>query len=574
MPHAVAEETKSTQKRRERWLQRWEKLKAERSSWVAHWQEITTHLLPRNGRFFTQDRNRGTRRHNHIYDNTGSRALRVMAAGMMAGATSPARPWFRLAAADPGLNSFHPVRLWLEDVAARMQRVFQKSNTYRMLHQLYEELGAFGTAASIMLPDFDTLVHHYPVTVGEFAITADYQGRVNTFFRECEKTVAELVKEFGFEQCSDHVQQQHRQGNLDVGVTMVHVIEPRVDRDPSQADSANMPWVSAYFEVSGEPDTLLRESGYETFPVLVPRWAVAGGDVYGHSPGMEALGDVKQLQHEQVRKSEAIDYQTKPPLQAPSAMKDRDVQRLPGGVTFVDSVNPQGGVRTAFEVKLDLSALLLDIQDVRERVRSSFYADLFLMLATAGPQTRMTATEVAERHEEKLLMLGPVLERLHNELLEPLIDRTFKQMLEVGALPPPPPDLLGMDLTVEFVSMLAQAQRAIGTNAVDRFVGNLGAIAQLKPDVLDKFNADEWVDSYSDMLGVDPNIIVPEDRVEALREARNRALAAKEQAAMMEQQAATVKDLAAAPTGNTQQTALTDIMSMFSGYDSPSPRMV
>ena len=550
---------------RDRLFTRWGQLKSERASWMAHWQEITSYLLPRNGRYFREDRNRGYRRHNNIYDNTGTRALRTLGAGLMSGATSPARQWFRLATPDPELNSYQPVKLWLDDVTKRMQRVFQKSNTYRSLHLMYEELGAFGTASSIVLPDFNEVIHHYPLTAGEYCISTDAQGRVCTLYREFEMTVSQVVKEFGYDNCSTSVQNMYDTGTLDQWVAVVHAIEPRADRDIKKRDSKNMPWGSWYFEVGGEQDKFLRESGFNYFPALCPRWSVVGGDIYGNSPGMEALGDVKQLQHEQLRKAQAIDFQTKPPLQVPVSMKNRDVETMPGGITFVD---PAGnGIRSAFEVNLNLNYLLADIQDCRGRISGAFYADLFLMLASA-PQARMTATEVAERHEEKLLMLGPVLERLHNELLNPLIDITFDRMILGGVIPPPPAELQGMDLNVEFVSMLAQAQRAIGTNAVDRFVGNLGAIARMKPDILDKFDSDQWADVYADMLGVDPSLIIADKEVAMLRQARNQAMAAKEQAAAMQQTSQTVKNMAQAPTG--QQNALTDVMNMFSGYGSPS----
>ena len=550
---------------RDRLFTRWGQLKSERASWYAHWQELTSYILPRNGRYFVQDRNRGYRRHNNIYDNTGTRALRTLGAGMMSGATSPARQWFRLATPDPELNSFTPVKLWLDDVTKRMQRVFQKSNTYRSLHQMYEELGTFGTSASIMLPDFQDVIHHYPLTCGEYCISTDAKGRVCTLYREFDMTVSQMVKEFGLENCSVSVQNMYRTGSLDQWVPVIHAIEPRADRDIGKRDSKNMPFGSWYFEVGGEDGQFLRESGFMQFPALCPRWSVVGGDIYGNSPGMEALGDIKQLQHEQLRKAQAIDYQTKPPLQVPASMKNRDVETLPGGVSYYDGQS--NGIKTAFEVNLNLQYLLNDIVDCRERVRGSFYADLFLMLANT-PNTRMTATEVAERHEEKLLMLGPVLERLHNELLSPLVDITFTRMVAAGALPPAPQELQGMDLNVEFVSMLAQAQRAIGTNAVDRFVGNLGAIARMKPDILDKFDQDQWADVYADMLGVDPSLIIADKEVAVLRDARNQAMAAKEQAAAMQQTSQSVKNMAQAPTG--QQNALTDVMNMFSGYGSPS----
>lgn len=550
---------------RDKLFTRWGMLKSERASWLAHWQEITTYLLPRNGRYFRQDRDKGWRRHNNIYDNTGTRALRTLGAGMMAGATSPARQWFRLATADPELNSYQPVKLWLDDVTRRMQLVFQKSNTYRALHSMYEELGAFGTAASLVLPDFKNVIHQYPITCGEYCIATDFQGRVTTLYREFEVTVADLVKEFGYENCSVTVRNMYDRGTLDAWIPIIHAIEPRTDRDHKKRDSKNMAYGSWYFEVGGEEGKFLRESGFQQFPALVPRWSTAGGDIYGNSPGMEALGDIKQLQHEQLRKAQAIDFQTKPPLQVPISMKNRDVETLPGGISFVDGAGM--GIKTAFEVNLNLQYLLNDIMDCRERVRGAFYADMFLMLATQ-PNTRMTATEVAERHEEKLLMLGPVLERLHNELLDPLIDITFTRMLQAGIVPPAPEELQGMDLNVEFVSMLAQAQRAIGTNSVDRFVGNLGAIAQMKPDVLDKFDSDQWADIYADMLGVDPSLIIADKEVAMVRNARNQAMAAKEQVAAVEQASKATRNLAASPTD--QQTALTDVMNMFSGYGSPS----
>ena len=546
-------------------LSRWGHLRTERATWWSHWQEVTTYLLPRNGRYFEQDRNKGTRRHNSIYDNTGTRALRTLGAGMMAGATSPARPWFRLGTADPELNRYAPVKLWLNEVTERMQLVFQKSNTYRTLHGVYEELGAFGTAGSIILPDPKTAIHHYPVTVGEYAIATDYQGRVNTLYREFQKTVGEIVREFGYKQCSTSVKNLFDRGNLDSWITLVHAIEPRDDREREfgKKDSMNMAYKSCYFELGGDGEQVLRESGYKDFPAVIPRWGVSGGDVYGNSPGMEALGDIKQLQHEQLRKAQGIDYQTKPPLQVPSYMKNRDVDSLPGGITFVDG--QQGKIETAFNVNLNLQHLLMDIQDVRQRINGSFYADLFLMLANAT-DTRMTATEVAERHEEKLLMLGPVLERLHNELLDPLIDNTFNRMIDSNLIPPAPEELQGMELSVEFVSMLAQAQRAIGTNSVDRYVNNMGMVAQMKPDVLDKFDSDAWAEGYAEMLGVDPKLIVAGPRVAKIRKARAAAqqeMAKQEQA---NQAAENMSKLGKVDAGNAM-----DMMNQFSGYNSPSP---
>lgn len=548
-----------TREKRTAFTRRNTALKTERTTWRTHWADISRHLLPRNGRFFISDRNKtGSDRYNKIYDNTGTRALRTLGAGMQAGATNPARPWFKLTTADPDLGSNYHVRAWLDDVVDRMQRVFSRSNTYRALHQMYEELGAFGTSATMVLFDFDNVIHHYPLACGEYCLQQDYQGKIVSCYREYQKTVGEVVKEFGIKNCSHSVQTMWRSRDLDLTVDILHVIEPRSDqeRDPSSALAKDMPWKSVHLELGSEDDKILRESGFKRFPVLAPRWGVAGGDVYGHGPGMEALGDIRQLQQEQLRKAQAIDYKVRPPLQVPSSMRDRHSDLFPGGLNYadpgtmlpVDQVGPSGGIKSAFDVQLDLGDLLEDIRDCRDRINSSFYADLFLMLAMAGPNTRMTATEVAERHEEKLLALGPVLERLHNELLHPLIDITYDHMAEAGLLPPAPEEMQGADLTVEFVSILAQAQRAIGSNATDRFMGNVTAISEVKPEVLDKVNFDNWVDSYAAMLGVETDLIVPDEDVAALRQARAAAQAAQDQAALDREKAAAAKDASAVKT--------------------------
>ncbi len=548
---------------RDRLYTRWSALKSERSTWWSHWSEISDFVLPRSGRFFLQDRNRGQKRHNNIYDNTGTKSLRVLAAGMMAGMTSPARPWFRLATPDADLNKSPAVKLWLSQVTRLMLDIFAKSNTYRALHSMYEELGAFGTAANIVMPDYQNVIHMYPLTTGEFCIAQNWKGEVVTLYREFQKTVGEMVTEFGRDKCSTNVQNLWDRGSLDQWITIVHAIEPRADRDSTKRDSLNMPWKSVYFELNGAKDKFLSESGFKNFPAIAARWATSGGDIYGNSPGMDALGDIKQLQHEQMRKAQGIDYMTKPPLQVPASMKGRDVDTLPGGITFVDQAGPAGGIRTAFDTRLDLNHLLGDIQDVRERIRGAFSADLFLMLANST-NNAMTATEVAERHEEKMLMLGPVVERLHSEMLDPLIETTFEHMLAAGIVPPPPPELHGMDLSVTYVSMLAQAQRAIATNGIDRFVGNLGQVASFKPDVLDKFDSDIWADKYSDMLGVDPEFVVPSDKVALIRNARAQAQAKAQQMAQVEQAASAAQKLGTVqtPSGN----AGNDVMQAFSGY--------
>lgn len=546
------------------WNQRATMLDAEFASWLVHYRELNTFLMPRAGLFLATDRNRGDRRHNAIHDNTGTRAVRIGGSGLMSGASSPSRAWLRFLTNNPDANRRYNVVRWLNQVDEIVLQTLAKSNAYRVLHSMYEELFAYGTAACLFTLDTENVIHLTPFTVGEYRLATDAKGNVSTCYRKFAKTTAELVDEFGFDRVSQRVQDMHRRGELNSIVQVRHVIEPRKDRNPNAGDNLNMPWLSAYYECDTGNESILYESGFEEFPVLAPRWNVTPNDVYGNSPGMESLGDIKQLQHEQLRKAQGIDFQSLPPMLAPSSMKGQESRWTPGGIVFYEgSTNPQA-IRTAFDVRLDLSHLLLDIQDVRERIRGAFFADLFLMLASADKQ--MTATEVAERHEEKLIQLGPVLERLHNELLAPLVKRTYRALRDAGRLPPPPPELETLGLTLEFTSTLAQAQRAVGLSAIERGLSVAGAAAQFVPDITDNLDPDALWAEITGMLGITPRISRDPMARDKLRQAKIAAQSAQAQTALAQQASVTAKNVASTPKGSN---ALNDVVSLFSGYDHP-----
>lgn len=536
---------------------------AERSSWISHWRDISTYQQPRAGRFVATDRNRGDKRANSINDNSAMQAQRILSAGLMSGMTSPARPWFKLEIHDRDLMEEPSVKGWLYDVGTLLRAIFSQSNTYRALHSMYDELGLFGTAAGLVLPNFDHVIHHYTSTVGEYALAVNAEGHVDTFCREIDMTVAQVVEDFGLENCSPQVKNLWDRSSYDEWVRVVHMVQPRRDRDYSRKDRKNKPWASCYIEPGRDAwDKYLRESGFDRFPVVAPRWIVVGNDTYGHSPGMECNGDVMQLQHQQRRKAQAIDYQVNPPLQVPTRYKEVPNARLPGGLMYVDQNGPGQAIRTAYEVSLNVQHLLADNMDVRERIKAAYYADLFLMLAN-DTRSGITATEVAERHEEKLLMLGPVLERLHNELLDPLIDITFDYANEAGILPKPPPELEGMDLQVQFISVLAQAQRMVAAQGSDRLLQTTGMIAQMNPEVLDKINFDQAIDDYAEMYGVNPELIVPDREVAQKRDARKKQMEAQQAAASMPAMAQTAKTTSEIDGDN-----MRDVMSGLMGYSS------
>lgn len=560
---------------KQKYMKRMSMLRAERATWLTDWRDLVDYVAPMSGRFIYSEANKGNKvqRAKKVYDTTARRSLNVLSAGLMAGMTSPARPWFKLALADKALMENHEVKEWLQLVTEQMRDVFSRSNTYRVLHQMYHELGAFGTAAAVIMPDFENVIHLFPLTVGEYCLATNEKGIVDTLYREYNITVGQMVEQFGYKNCSLTVQQHYDRGNFDQWIPIHHIIEPRSSRDVTKLDNRNMRFKSCYYEIGGQADQdkMLSESGYKRYPGLAARWNVTGNDVYGTGPGHDALPDIRQLQHENMRKSQAIDYQTNPPLQVPTSLKEAGVNRLPGGVQYVDAAGPENAIKTMFDVRLDLQALRESIIDVRDRIKSNFYEDLFLMLAN-DTRSGITATEVAERHEEKLLMLGPVLERLHNELLDPLIESTFDRLGEVGALPPLPEALRnGGEINVEYVSMLAQAQRAVGLASYDRVIATVGAIAGAKqdPTVWDTLDTDKIIEEYADGLGIPPRVVRSEDERVQLRAARAKQQQQAQALAAAQATAGVAKDLSGVDAQGMQ-----DVMGMFSGYGSPSPEAV
>lgn len=538
--------------KREIALSRWASLSAERTSFIEHWRDLAHYTLPRAELYLeaaglgSTNPTEGQKKHQHIYDNTPTRSLNVLTAGLMSGMTSPARPWFRLRTPDDSLNERPAVKEWLDKVEKQMRNVFNQSNTYRTFRYIYKQLGLFGTAATVCLPDFDDVLRHNPLSAGEYAVDINDKGQVDVLYRTFDMSVDQMVRRFGLERVSTSVKNAYEMRNLTAKHRVLHAIEPRRERDPLKLDNKNMPYASCYYEMGGEDGSYLRESGYKLFPALVPRWEVsAGTSRYGSEcPGMIALGDTKQLQHQQLRKSQAIDYQTMPPLQVPISKQPGGVRITPGAVNFIDQTGT--GAKSMFDVNLDLQHLLADIADVRYRIKQAYYEDLFLLIANTPYGQPPTAREVSERHEEKLIMLGPVLESLHDEFLHPQIEMAFAYMLEAGMVPPPPPELSGMPLVIKFVSLLAQAQQLVGLGAVDRLIGTVFNLAQLKPDILDKIDTDQIVDVYSDLLGTDPSLIVADENVALVRQQKAKAMAAQQAVAAAPQVASAAKDISLA----------------------------
>lgn len=485
-------------------------LRQERQTYFSIWQDLSDYIRPDKGRFLSTNASKKTLTSKKILDSTATLAVRTLSSGMMAGISSPAQNWFKLEPASKDLQTDQNVLNWIKEIEKSMLDVFARSNIYNALHALYSELVVFGTAAILIDSDEENILKAYPLTVGEYFLATNAKQEIDTLYREFTLNADHAASKFGIDNLSAETQQKLKNNDHDFKITFVHVIEPNPDYVANFENPLNKKYRSVIFEKnSDEKDGYVSISGYHEFPVMAPRWSVTGQEVYGYSPGMEALPDIKQLQHEQRKKAQAIDKKVSPPLQAPASMKNSAVNGLPGGVTFYDETRQQNGIRPTYEINLPLNELMQDIEEVQKRIERIFYADLFLMLSHNGHKT-MTAREVEERHEEKMLMLGPVLERLHYELLDPLIKRCFAIMKRANILPLPPQGYENTDIKVEYVSMMAQAQRTLDLVKLDRLMEFVSKTQSISPDQNANINSSAIIRRAAQLIGLNADIYINE----------------------------------------------------------------
>jgi hypothetical protein len=334
-----------------------------------------------------------------------------------------------------------------------------------------------------------------------------------------------------------------------------HLIMPRYDRDPRSKLAENKRNMSTYWE-DGESAQLLGDLGYDQDPIMASRWDVEGCDTYGTSPAMDALPDAKELQRKERDKAEAIRRMNRPPMNAPVEMRNSPFSLSPEAVNFM--ADPSKGLVPAYQITPPLMELRADIEDSEVRIDEAMYANLFLMIANLD-RRQITAREIDERHEEKLLGLGPVLERQHREKLSVVIRRTYLKVVEMGKVPPLPQEMEGMGVQVDYISTLGQAMKAVATGGMERLYGFAGNLAGVDGSVMDKLNNDVAMDEYAEMVGVPSKVIRSQEETDQIRADRAEQVQRQQQMDQMEQmagaaqsgaQAASVLAEAGQPRGN------------------------
>lgn len=535
------------------------RMESAREPFIPLWKEISENFSPHRGRFYLDDSYKGKRLDNKILNNSPLMSRRVLAAGLMSGMTSPARPWFVLSTGDSNLDRQDAVKAWLYSCRDIMLRVFGGSNLYNSLQTYYGEVSTFSTAAMGMYEDDDTFLRFETLTAGQYCISRGANGVIQSLSWTRKRTVEEIVGEYGYDNAPLSIQNQWDRGQITETATLITLVEPNDNRGGT-VFSWDMPFRSVtWVDGANDAEAVVRESGFESFPFLVSRWDVASGDEYGtESPAMDCLGDAKALQIAEGDILTILDRMADPALIADSKLRRvlGDRAPVPGQIVYSD--NPDSHIKALIAESRSALGQVADLVSRYERrVSVGFYEDMFLMLANTD-RREITAREVAERHEEKLLQLGPVLERLQDELLKPLISRAFEILQRKRVLPEAPPELDGQELTVEYISILAQAQKLVALQGVDRLLDVVAGIANLSPDIVGKVNFEEILEEYAEVIGVRPELLKSKDEFAQMQKAQQEQQAAQQQGDAMAQGASIAKD--ASRSQLEKPSALSEIM--------------
>lgn len=522
-------------------------LRVNRWSWWTHWRELADFLLPRRYKWLVtpNQMSRGSPINQHILDSCGTLAARNLASGLVSGVSSPTRPWFKLKVGRIDSTQTSPTSLWLAEVERLMMLVFHESNFYTSIAILYYDLVVYGTAAMIIYEDYDNVVHCFNPCLGEFYVDCDGKLRPVVLYREFTYNVSQLVNEFGYENCSRNVQQvwdnsfSNGGEGLSREIVVAHAIEPNVD--PQKFGfSDRFTFREVYWELGGTAglqaggsDTkgFLRKRGFYEQPNITIRWDLVSNDPYGRSPGMDALPDVKQLQLEVRRKAQGIDKAVNPPMVADIQLKNQPASLLPGGTTYVSGFSTSGnaGFAPAYgNWRPDISAMSEDLKEVRARIQKTFFNDLLQTASQFETRSNITAVEWDMRKSESLVMLGPVLQHIHGGL-GTVIERVFAIMNRARLFPPPPEEIAGASMTIEYISMLSTAQAAAATTGIERTLGLAGNLAAVDPAVLDNIDLDFALDKFSSLMNNDPRMTRSPEALAAIRDQRAKARQAQQQ---------------------------------------------
>lgn len=533
----------------------WEKRK---SNYDETMKETSEFVFPNAKRFISGDENHDRSAFKKVLFNEGKKSLDTLASGMLSGTCSPSRQWFKLSVSKSQASGDTGFVSALQKLESAVLLELQRSNFYRTMHQVYKFEGAFGTGCAliddIQDKNKDPALNLIIMPFGSYALHVDHLNRVDGLYRKLKMSTADILNTFGEKDLPETVQKAVENQEKNSEFVVLHIIEKTPPEKLVKEKQQIKKEFSSYYFLEGEKEKFLRISGFERFPAITPRWEVIGDDPYGECPATLSLGDFKEAQKLKMMMLEGTERMINPPILLPTSMKDQTHKLIPKGVLFFEpsmvAGSTQAQAQNAMNIQVDYSGIMAEYQDCIQRIKGAFYTDLFLMLDSFD-KTQMTATEVAERKSEKMLMLGSVLERQTDEALRPIIENVVERILTqlqhrypdvIAAFEP----YVNEEYDIEFVSILAQAQKASGSANLERGTQYLLGLASVNEDVALAIKPVEMARHYVDINSMPANVLMGAEEFEKAKKERQQQQQQMAQMQMLQQGAQATTDTATA----------------------------
>lgn len=501
-------------------LKRFGTMKGDRGTWEAHWQEICDLVFPNHASFIGLDA-KGTKRAFRAFDSTAVHASEMLAAGLHGRLTNPATRWFELRYQDKELRDNRNAQIWLTRVQEIMYEEMQNAKTAFTSHmnEMYLEYTTFGNGALFISENNErdgVLYQAVSLSHSYFALNGD--GRIDTLYRYMSFSIAQIVNKFGLNNVSQEVRKKYKEKKYDERLHVIHAVEPRA-LTRFQMTNNSTEFLSIYVEENSRK--VIRKSGFETFPYATPRYYVAAEEVYARGPGVTALPDIKMLNQMMKTTLKAAEKQVDPPVQMPDDGFLNPLRTVPGGINYY-----QRGSKDRIEPLLTGANAPLGMEfmeEIRFRIREIFFNDQMQL----GRRPEMTATEVIQRTEDMMRMMGPILGRMQAEALNTIITRTYEVLLVQNKFPEAPDVIQDQGIEIMYTSPIAKAQRQIEATGLQRVLQSLDLFISTDPSILQRFDTDEILEAMLDLFNIRPEFLKPKEQVENEREQQSRAAQAQ-----------------------------------------------
>ncbi len=506
------------------------KVKGDRLVVENTWDDVMYYTMPRK-RDIQSIIEKGDKVPTDVFDDTAIQSNIILAAGLSGYMTNASQRWFELRPRDFRLLESPGVKTFFSETAEIIYSVLATTNFYQQVNELYLDLGAIGTAAMYISEDEIEDVRFYTRHPKEIFILENDREVVDMVYRAFKMTAWAAYNFFGKNNCGQSILKAIEAKEYNKEFDYIHFTCPRDVRDTRKMDNLNKPFAS--FWVSVKDKKVCKESGFNEFPYTTPRFYKNSDQTYGFAPGIASYSNIKMLNKMMEYYIKGAETSIWPPFLAEHDSLMNTFSLKAGAINYQRASMAQSQQIQPIDIKMKYQIAIDFITRVEQRIQSAFFADLFLLITHAS---NMTATEVIERTQEKMLLLGPVMGRLQSELLNTVIVRVFNILLRRGKLPSLPQALINNpNYDVVYISPLAKAQRAVQAKDMTTYLTIIGQMAQFTPDILDNVNTDNVAKKLSRIYGVDADILNEEDDVNAIREARARQQTAINQMAMMQQ---------------------------------------